>query len=139
MNAMSPGASPGLYARYVLLTLLAVYMVHHLDRVAIHFPEVKIIMAHLGHPFEGGDILRPAIGIAAVVDRVDANEDVGGRQHFSIGQRQRQKHRVARGHVRDGNTSFHLFGAAALRPSRAAELHLHTAPALPRPVRGQRG
>ncbi len=25
----------------------------HLDRVAIRFPEVKIIMAHLGHPFEG--------------------------------------------------------------------------------------
>ena len=25
----------------------------HLDRVAIRFPDVKIIMAHLGHPFEG--------------------------------------------------------------------------------------
>lgn len=25
----------------------------HLDEVAIRFPEVKIIMAHLGHPFEG--------------------------------------------------------------------------------------
>ena len=25
----------------------------HLDRVAIRFPEVKIIMAHLGHPYEG--------------------------------------------------------------------------------------
>lgn len=25
----------------------------HLDAVAIRFPEVKIIMAHLGHPFEG--------------------------------------------------------------------------------------
>jgi predicted TIM-barrel fold metal-dependent hydrolase len=25
----------------------------HLDPVAIRFPEVKIIMAHLGHPFEG--------------------------------------------------------------------------------------
>jgi predicted TIM-barrel fold metal-dependent hydrolase len=25
----------------------------HIDRVAIRFPDVKIIMAHLGHPFEG--------------------------------------------------------------------------------------
>jgi len=25
----------------------------HLDAVAIRFPEVKIIMAHLGHPYEG--------------------------------------------------------------------------------------
>jgi hypothetical protein len=25
----------------------------HLDRVAIRFPEVKIVMAHLGHPYEG--------------------------------------------------------------------------------------
>jgi len=25
----------------------------HIDAVAIRFPEVKIIMAHLGHPFEG--------------------------------------------------------------------------------------
>jgi predicted TIM-barrel fold metal-dependent hydrolase len=25
----------------------------HLDRVAIRFPEVKIILAHLGHPYEG--------------------------------------------------------------------------------------
>jgi hypothetical protein len=25
----------------------------HLDRVAIRFPDVKIVMAHLGHPYEG--------------------------------------------------------------------------------------
>ena len=25
----------------------------HLDRVATRFPEVRIIMAHLGHPYEG--------------------------------------------------------------------------------------
>ena len=25
----------------------------HLDRVAMRFPDVKIIMAHLGHPYEG--------------------------------------------------------------------------------------
>ena len=25
----------------------------HLDKVAIRFPEVKIVMAHLGHPYEG--------------------------------------------------------------------------------------
>jgi predicted TIM-barrel fold metal-dependent hydrolase len=25
----------------------------HVDRVAIRFPEVRIVMAHLGHPFEG--------------------------------------------------------------------------------------
>jgi predicted TIM-barrel fold metal-dependent hydrolase len=25
----------------------------HIDRVAIRFPDVKIVMAHLGHPYEG--------------------------------------------------------------------------------------
>lgn len=32
---------------------LACTLPRHLDAVAIRFPEVKIIMAHLGHPYEG--------------------------------------------------------------------------------------
>ena len=42
----SPGAPPGPYARYVLLTLLAVYMVHHLDRVAI-----SLLLEPIGREF----------------------------------------------------------------------------------------
>ncbi len=53
MNAMSPGASPGLYARYVLLALLAVYMVHHLDRVAI-----ALLLEPLGREFQLSDSQR---------------------------------------------------------------------------------
>ena len=32
---------------------LACTLPRHLDRVAARFPEVRIIMAHLGHPYEG--------------------------------------------------------------------------------------
>lgn len=53
MNAISPGASPGLYARYVLSTLLAVYMVHHLDRVAI-----ALLLEPIGREFRLSDSQR---------------------------------------------------------------------------------
>ncbi len=67
------------------------------------------------HAREGLDVLRPAIGIAAVVERVDAHEDVTGAQRLGIGQRERQEDRVARRHVRDRNAGAHLAVGAALR------------------------
>ena len=53
MNATSPGAPLGLYARYFLLTLLAVYMVHHLDRVAI-----SLLLEPIGREFRLSDSQR---------------------------------------------------------------------------------
>jgi len=43
----------GLYVRYVLLTLLAVYMVHHLDRVAI-----ALLLEPIGREFRLSDSAR---------------------------------------------------------------------------------
>ena len=55
------------------------------------------------HPLERLDVLGPAVWIAGVVQRIDADEEVAGAQHFSPRQRQRQEHRIARGHVRGWN------------------------------------
>ncbi|MCC7407496.1 MAG: amidohydrolase, partial [Phycisphaeraceae bacterium] len=38
---------------FVSQALLEYTLPRHLDAVAIRFPEVRIIMAHLGHPYEG--------------------------------------------------------------------------------------
>ena len=50
MGSTSPVPAPSLYARYVLLTLLAVYMVHHLDRVAI-----SLVLEPIGREFRLSD------------------------------------------------------------------------------------
>ena len=86
------------------------------------------LRGQVGHRGEGGDVLRPAIGIAAVVDGVDAEEDVGGADRLGVGQRQRQQHRVSRRHVGDRDAVGHLVGRAILghsdggRQGAAAEL-----------------
>ena len=54
-------------------------------------------------PFERRDELRPAVRVAGVVDRVHTDEQVGRPHHFSISQRQREKHRVAGRHIGDRN------------------------------------
>ena len=40
-------------ATFVALAPLDCTLPRHIDRVAIRFPDVKIIMAHLSHPYEG--------------------------------------------------------------------------------------
>ena len=40
-------------------------------------PSTPALVARLASRGEGGDVFRPAVGIAAVVDGVDAEEDVG--------------------------------------------------------------
>ena len=55
----------------------------------------------VGEPLERGDEFGPAVGIAGVVDRVDAAEDVARAEHFGPAQRERQHDGVARGHVGD--------------------------------------
>ena len=51
----------------------------------------------IGQGAEGGDELRAAIGIAAVVHGVDAQKDVGRAEHLGVGQRQREQDRVRAG------------------------------------------
>ena len=81
---------------------------------------------HPGQLLEGMDELRPAIGIAGVVERVDADEDVGRAQHFGPAQGHRQEDGVARGNVGGGNVGrVHVAilgdGHVARRQRRAAD------------------
>ncbi len=61
--------------------------------------------AQIGRAFEGFNELRSAVRVAAVVDRVDADEDVGRIENFSPGQGVREEDRVTRGHVSNRNAS----------------------------------
>ena len=51
------------------------------------------------HPRVGLEVLGPAIGIAAVVERVGAEEDVAGAEGLGPGQREREEDGVAGGDV----------------------------------------
>src|SRR5258706_2822172 len=53
----------------------------------------------LREPLEGGDELGAAVGIARVIDRVDADIDLLRADHFGVAQGEREQHRVARGDV----------------------------------------
>ena len=57
----------------------------------------------VGHLFKGCNEFRPAIGIAGVVERIDAEKNVACAQHLGPGQRKGEKDGVARGHIGDGN------------------------------------
>ena len=69
---------------------------------------------------ERRDVLGPAVGIARVVERVHADEDVAAREHLGPRQRERQEDRVARRHVCDRD--FRAVGrdVAVLRHVRAS-------------------
>ena len=53
------------------------------------------------HLLERLDVLGPAVGVAAVVEGVDADEDVVCFEHLGPGERDREEDGVARGHVGD--------------------------------------
>ena len=55
----------------------------------------------VGHRLEGGDELGAAVGVAGVVDGVDADEDVGRAAHLGHRQGEAQEDGVAGGHVGD--------------------------------------
>ena len=57
------------------------------------------------HDFEGGDELGTAVGVAAVVERVHADEHVARTEHLGERESERQEDRVAGGNVRDRNVS----------------------------------
>ena len=65
-------------------------------------------------PFESRDVVRPAIGIAAVIDGIHADEDICCLVRFGKRQRQRQQHRVPRRHVSDRDAVPHFFDGTAL-------------------------
>ena len=55
------------------------------------------------HGLERFDVLRPAIRVAGVVDRVDADEDVSCAENLGIGEGKAQEDRVSGWNVGDGN------------------------------------
>ena len=70
----------------------------------------------VGHLLEGGDVFRPAIRVARIIDRIDPDEYVVAAQHLGPGQGQRQHDGVARRHVGDRNARLdaidrHIDGA----------------------------
>src|SRR3569623_3739138 len=71
----------------------------HLDERRAH-GEVRALHTGLGREtrerLEGRDEGRPTIGIARVIDRLRADEDVACAQHLGPRKRQRQEHGVAR-------------------------------------------
>ena len=79
------------------------------------------------HLLVGANVLRPAVGIAAVVERVHADEDVSSAEHLRPRQREREEDRVARRDVRDRHAVTQLAGEPILgnrsiaRERRAAE------------------
>ena len=64
-------------------------------------PSTPALVARLAIALNAATKLGPAVGIAAIVDRVDAQENVGGAKHLGIGQGQRQEDRVSRRHIGD--------------------------------------
>ena len=74
----------------------------------------------VGHALEGLDVLGPAVGVAAVVERVDADEDVAGLQRLGPGQGEREEDRVAGGHVGDRDPVVQVLGPIAVGTAMSA-------------------
>ena len=66
------------------------------------------------HRLEGAEVLRAAVGVARVVQGVDADEDVPRVQHLRIGQRVGEEDRVPRRDVGHGDAAADLAGVAPL-------------------------
>ena len=66
----------------------------------------------LGKIFKRRDELRPAIRIAAVIERVDADEDIGRVKHFRARERVREKNGVSRRHISDRNAGRDFFASS---------------------------
>src|SRR5260370_25233354 len=64
---------------------------------------------------EGRDVFGPAIGIAAVVEGIDADEDVLRGERLRPGERERKKNGVPRRYIRGRNVLTHLHRRAILR------------------------
>ncbi|EAT09859.1 hypothetical protein SKA58_05360 [Sphingomonas sp. SKA58] len=73
------------------------------DRMPLH-PRLGGERRHL---LESVDKFGPAIGIARVIERIDADEDVARPRDLRQPQCQRQEDRVARWHIGDGDVAAH--------------------------------
>ena len=62
-------------------------------------PSTPALRRQRGHALERCEVLGPAVRVAGVVERVDADDQRLGAEHFGPGERQRQEHGVARRHV----------------------------------------
>lgn len=68
----------------------------------------------VGEGLEGGDELGAAVGVAGVVECVDADEDVAGAGNLGEGEGEAQEDGVAGGNVGDGDAVGHVVGGAVL-------------------------
>ena len=67
------------------------------------------------HRLEGSDVLRPAVRVARVVQRIHPDVEIGGTQHLRPGEGEGEEDGVAGRHVGDRDPLPHLPGAAPLR------------------------
>ena len=76
----------------------------------------------VGQLLERGDELGPAIGIARIIERVDADEQVARAGRLGPGQREAEEDRVARRHVgdRDARARTPSFGTVDVAGQRRA-------------------
>jgi hypothetical protein len=84
------------------------------------------------HSLVGLDVFGPAIGIAGIVERIDANEDAARAEHFGPRQCEGEKDRIARRHVGDWNARVvrvailgHLDVAGERGPAERAQVDVH--------------
>ena len=80
-------------------------------------PSTPARVARLARRSNARDEFRPAVGIAGVVERVDADDDVVGAEHLGPAERQRQENRVPRRHV--GRRNLRGVEVAIVRHGRA--------------------
>src|SRR5437870_5380805 len=93
----------------------------------------------VGERFKEHDELRPAIGIAAVIDRVDAEKNVSCAFHLGPGKRVGEKDGVPCRHVSDRDamadlflrTLISFFGSTESRPTGASGYSARTLSAMP--------
>jgi glycosyltransferase involved in cell wall biosynthesis len=64
------------------------------------------------HALVGLDVLGAAIRVARIIERVDADKDIGALDRLRQGERVRKEDRIACGHVSDRNARRHLRGRA---------------------------
>ena len=75
----------------------------------------------VGEIFERFDEGGATVGVAGIIERVDADEQVVRARRLGPGEREAQEHRVARGDVGDGNALAHpVLGHVDIVGERAA-------------------
>ena len=83
--------------------------------IASRPPSTPAARREVRHPLERLEVLRPAVGIARIVERVHADEDVVRTGRLREGEREGEEDRVARRHVGDRDPAADLLRARVLR------------------------